>query len=350
MREKIRVLVVDDSALARQILCDLISKDPELEVAGVARDGIEAIKKAKELDPDVITMDIHMPEMDGLAALEFIMKKMPKPVVMVSTYAKRGAAQTLKALEIGAVDFIAKPGQYPTSLRKISAEVVQKIKAAARSKISLFERSATKTKQRPRPEVKFKKPGTEDRVVVIGASAGGPRALAQILPEVPEDIPAPLILVQHMPPPFTCSFASRLDARSALQVRQASDMEELRSGVALVVPGGKDMVFEKEDNIVRAMLKPTAARHGSGPVIDVTMESAAKVFGGGAIGVLLSGMGSDGAFGLGMIKDAGGVTIAEHESTCLVYGMPKVAIERNFAIKVVPLDGMVDAILDSFEC
>lgn len=346
MKNRVRVLIVDDSALTRQILADLISSDPELEVAGVARNGIEAIEKTRELDPDVITMDIYMPEMDGLAALEFIMKKMPKPVVMVSSLAKKGAVLTLKALEQGAVDFIAKPGQYPTSLREISADIVQKIKAAARSKIRSIK-SPAKARYSLKVEEKPKTGEMADRIVVIGASAGGPRALAQIIPDFPADTPAPFVLVQHMPAPFTESFASRLDARSAIRVRLASNDEELRPGAAFVVPGGKDMVFERAGNRVKVLLRPTVARYGASPAIDVTMESAAKIFGSRAVGVILSGMGSDGALGLGMIKDAGGITIAEHESTCLVYGMPKVAIERKLAVKVVPLDKMVDAILDS---
>ncbi len=346
MKKKIRVLIVDDSALTRRILADLVSSDSELEVAGVARDGIDAIKKTRELDPDVITMDIYMPEMDGLAALEFIMMKMPKPVVMVSSLTKKGAVLTLKALELGAVDFIAKPGPYPTSLREISVEILEKIKAAAKSKIGSIK-SPGSIRHRGKETLKPEPQGKVEKVVVIGASAGGPRALAKIIPEIPPDIPAPIVLVQHMPATFTESFASRLDARSVIGVKLVSNEEELRPGVAFVVPGGWDMAFEKDGNRVKSLLKPTGAKRGASPAIDVTMESAAKTFGSGAVGVLLSGMGSDGALGLGMIKDAGGITIAEHKSTCLVYGMPKVAIERNLAMKVVPLDEIVKTILDS---
>ena len=345
MEKKITVLIVDDSALVRQLLTDMISQDPEMEVAGVARDGVEAIKMTQELDPDVVTMDIHMPEMDGLTALEYIMKKSPRPVVMLSALVKKGAAPTLRALELGAVDFIAKPSQFPTSVNEVREDVLDKIKAAARSRAKeIWERTR---KVKPPKRVKVRREGARGgRLVVMGASAGGPRALAEIIPTLPEDFPASLVIVQHMPEPFTGSFAERLNSKARIEVREAVNGEELEEGLGLVVPGGQDMVFEKiGGGNVRTKLLPTVARHGASPVIDVTMESAAQVYGERSVGVLLSGMGSDGAMGLGMIRDAGGETIAQNEETCLVFGMPKAAIERKLVNEVLPLEKIAEAVV-----
>ncbi|MBU1670485.1 MAG: chemotaxis response regulator protein-glutamate methylesterase [Actinobacteria bacterium] len=341
--KKITVLIVDDSALVRQLLTDMIGQDDELEVAGIARDGVEAIKLTQELDPDVITMDIHMPEMDGLQALEYIMKKSPRPVVMLSALVKQGAAPTLRALELGAVDFIAKPSQFPTSVSEIREDVLAKIKAAAGSRAREVWERARKAKA-PR-KVKPRKEAAGGSLVVMGASAGGPRALAEVVPALPEDLQATMVVVQHMPEPFTGSFAERLNSRSRVEVREAEEGEELVEGRALVVPGGHDMVVERSAaGRVTARLLPTVARHGASPVIDVTMESAAQVFGARAVGVLLSGMGSDGAMGLGMIRDAGGYTIAQNEETCLVFGMPKAAIERRLVTEILPIDRIAEAI------
>ncbi|HEY5503036.1 MAG TPA: chemotaxis response regulator protein-glutamate methylesterase [Candidatus Anoxymicrobiaceae bacterium] len=345
MGEKVSVLIVDDSALVRQLLVDMISQDDELEVAGIARNGVEAIKLTVELDPDVVTMDIHMPEMDGLAALEYIMKKSPRPVVMLSALVKKGAAPTLRALELGAVDFIAKPTQFPTSVNEVREDVLNKIKAAAHSRAREIWEQARKAK--PPKKVKIKRVTVGGaKLVVMGASAGGPRALAEIVPALPEDLPAALIIVQHMPEPFTGSFAERLNSKANIEVREAVQGEELEPGLGFVVPGGQDMVFEKiGGDKVRTRLLPTVARHGASPVIDVTMESAAQVYGERTVGVLLSGMGSDGAMGLGMIRDAGGDTIAQNEETCLVFGMPKAAIERKLVSEVLPLDKIAEAIV-----
>lgn len=344
--KKISVLIVDDSALVRQMLSDMISQDPEMEVAGLARDGVEAIRLTRELDPDVVTMDIHMPEMDGISALEYIMKNTPRPVVMLSALAKRGAPPTLKSLELGAVDFIAKPSQFPTSVTEVREDVIRKIKAAASSRAKeIWERA--RNSKAPK-KIKVRRGAAKGgRVVVIGASAGGPRALAEIVPALPAEFPASMVIVQHMPGPFTGSFAERLDSKSRIRVKEAEQGEEIKEGRALVVPGEKDMAFEGiGGGRVRAKLLPTVARHSASPVIDITMESVAKYFGAKSIGVLLSGMGTDGAMGMGMIRDAGGETIAQDEETCLVFGMPRAAIERRLASEVLPADKIARAIVD----
>jgi two-component system chemotaxis response regulator CheB len=344
--KKTSVLIVDDSALVRQLLADMISRDPELEVAGMARDGVEAIKLMQETEPDVITMDIHMPEMDGLSALEYIMKTSPRPVVMLSALVKKGAVPTLRALELGAVDFICKPSQFPTSVGEIRDDFLQKIKAAAESHVrEVWDR--TRRSRIPK-RIKLKKDGVRGgRVVVLGASAGGPRALSEIVPALPGDLPAPVIVAQHMPGPFSGSFAQRLDSKAGITVREAGGSELLEEGQALVVPGDHDLALERtKEGRVRSVLLPTVARRGASPVIDVTMESAAQTYGKEAIGVLLTGMGSDGAMGLGMIKDAGGDTIAQDEVTSLVFGMPKAAIERRLANEVLPLDKIAKRIVE----
>ncbi|MBN2169152.1 MAG: chemotaxis-specific protein-glutamate methyltransferase CheB, partial [Actinobacteria bacterium] len=313
--------------------------------AGVARNGVEAIKLTQERDPDVITMDINMPEMDGITALEYIMNKFPRPVVMISILAKKGAEPTLKALELGAVDFITKPSRLPTSISQVQEDVIRKIKDAAGSRAKeIWERAR---RMRLPGKVKIDRSRVRGgRAVIMGASAGGPRALAEILPSLPEDLPAFIAVVQHMPGAFVSSFAERLDSKSSIEVKKAVSGEEMTEGKAIVVPGGQDMVFEADNSgNVTLQLLPTVARRGASPVIDVTMESASRVFEEKAIGVLLSGMGSDGAMGLGMIKDAGGTTIAQDKDTCLVYGMPRAAIERRLVDIVVPVDRIAAEII-----
>ncbi|MCJ7652549.1 MAG: chemotaxis response regulator protein-glutamate methylesterase [Actinobacteria bacterium] len=343
--EDLSVLIVDGSALVRRILSDMISQEPGMKVAGVARNGVEAIKLTQELDPDIVTMDIYMPDMDGLSALAYIMRRYPRPVVMISALAKEGAEPTLKALELGAVDFIEKPSRFPGSIDGVREDVVDKIKTAAHSKAKeVWERAR---KVRPPRKVKLRKSLVwGGRVIVLGASAGGPRALSQIIPALPDDLPASVAIVQHMPERFTGSFADRLDSRSRIDVSEAKQGEELSEGRAYVVPGERDMGFEVFGGRgVRTRLMPTVSKHGASPVIDVTMESAAQVFGEKAIGVLLSGMGNDGAMGIGMIRDAGGDTIAQDEETSLVFGMPRVAIERKLVDEVLPVEKIAEAIV-----
>lgn len=345
MKKKVSVLIVDDSALVRQLLFDMVSRDSELEVAGVARNGVEAIKLTQERDPDVITMDINMPEMDGITALEYIMNKYPRPVVMISVIAKKGADATLRALELGAVDFITKPSKLPTAVSQVQDEVIAKIKEAADSRAREIWERVRRT--RPPAEIQIDRSRVRGgHMIVLGASAGGPRALAEVLPSLPGGIPAYIAIVQHMPGAFADSFAKRLDEKTNIEVKKAVNGEKLVMGEAVVAPGGEDLVFEKSrDGGVNTRLLPTVARKGASPVVDVTMESAAQLFKEKAIGVLLSGMGSDGAMGLGMIKDVGGRTIAQDKDTCLVYGMPKAAVERKLADKVVPVDKVAEEII-----
>jgi len=346
--QKIRVLIVDDSALVRKLLRDVISGNPDMEVVGTASNGVEAIRSVAELEPDVVTMDINMPEMDGLTALEYIMRKHPLPVVMLSALAQKGATATLKALELGAVDFITKPSHYPSAVKEVREEVVLKIKTAAQAR-SYVLRGDPKRKASKKPLVYSgaKVGGKLGKLVVIGSSAGGPKALAEIMPRFPEDTPASIILVQHMPGVFTRSFAGRLNNLCALSVKEAEENEELQPGRVLVAPGGKDLIVTSDNRgSSRVELIDSQNRVGASPRIDSTMVTAAEIYGADAVGVIMTGMGGDGASGMEKIKRSKGSTIAQNEETCLVFGMPKVAIERGCVDHVVALEMIPDKVME----
>lgn len=344
MSNPIRVLVVDDSALMRKMVCDMLSQDPGILVVGHARDGREAISKRAELCPDVITMDIEMPVMDGVAALAEIMAKCPTPVIMVSSLTQKGAETTMKCLRLGAVDFIGKPsGSISLDLSKVREELVQKVKAADRSKGTL---------SRPLPIRRAfasislgasapSKPSTRGGMLLIGSSTGGPRALHTLIPGLPGDLNIPIVVVQHLPEIFTTMLASKLNEESPYEVREARVGDILRAGTILVAPGGKHLQFDKR-GVAELTDAPTV--HGVRPSIDVTMASLIPLFREKLIAVLLTGMGRDGAAGMKAVHDLGGQTIAEHESTCVVYGMPKAAVEMGAASQVLPLPEIADAV------
>ena len=345
MPQKIRVLVVDDSALVRKLLRDVISGDPDMEVIGTASNGVEAIRAIAELEPDVVTMDINMPEMDGLTALEYIMRKHPLPVVMLSALAQKGAAATLKALELGAVDFITKPSHYPSAVKEVREEVVLKIKTASQVRTPVLKAQKRSTTRQSPVASRSVKAG--EKLVVIGASAGGPKALAEIMPRFPEDIPASIIIVQHMPGVFTRSFAGRLNSICPLHVKEADENEELKPGKVLLAPGGKDLIVSSDNRgSARVELMDSQNRVGASPRIDTVMITAAEACGPMSVGVIMTGMGADGASGMEKIKKNKGSTIAQDEETCLVFGMPKVAIERGFVDYVVSLDMIPDKVME----
>lgn len=344
MPQKIRVLIVDDSALVRKLLRDVISEDPDMEVVGTASNGVEAIRAIAELEPDVVTMDINMPEMDGLTALEYIMHKHPLPVVMLSALAQKGATATMKALELGAVDFIAKPSHYPSSVKEVRKEVALKVKTAAQARPYIM-RARTRKRTKKRPAV-ARPTQAGEKLVIIGASAGGPKALAEIMPLFPADAPAAIIIVQHMPGVFTRSFAGRLDSICSLQVKEAEGNESLQPGSVLVAPGGKDLIVTADkEGSGKVELIDSQNRLGASPRIDTTMITASEIYGTESIGVIMTGMGSDGANGMERIKKGKGDTIAQDEESCLVFGMPKVAIERGFVDWVIPLEQIPDKVI-----
>ncbi len=332
MEDKIRVLVVDDSAFARHVISRQLQTDPRIVVIDHARDGLEALTKVMELKPDVITLDVEMPNLNGLSALERIMTECPTPVVMLSTLTGRGTEATIRALELGAVDFFLKASTVNPTGADGTGELILKIKTAAQ----VVVKSPFPAVIRPAIPVEKKPAGgpVARYIVVIGSSTGGPRALYTVIPSIPADIPAALLLVQHMPPGFTKALAGRLDALSQIPVKEAEIGDILRNGQAFMAPGGYHMVLKKNATIDLNQ-SPTVC--GVRPAVDVTMASAVAVYGGSVTGVVLTGMGSDGTRGSGMIKEAGGSIIVEDASTCTIYGMPRSIIEAGYADYVLPL-------------
>jgi two-component system chemotaxis response regulator CheB len=344
----VRVLVVDDSAFMRQLLVRLLSSSPDVEVAGTARDGVEAVEETLRLRPDVVTLDVEMPRLDGLGALRRLMRVCPTPVVMVSSLTQAQAEATIQALVAGAVDFVAKPAN-PVDMARVAGELTAKVLAAARVRL---EGRGGPPSGRPRSAEEMRRPaaggavpspaGPPRRLVVIGCSTGGPQALRTLLPALPEALPAAVVVVQHMPAGFTRALAERLDRECRLRVREAAEGDPLQAGTVLVAPGGHHVVLGHDGAV---HLDDGPPRHGVRPAVDATLESAATRFDGGTVAAILTGMGSDGTAGARLIREAGGVVLAEDERTCVVYGMPRSVVEAGFADRVVPLDAMADAIV-----
>lgn len=333
----IKVLVVDDSAFMRKIISDLLSTDPVIKVIGTARNGMEALQKLYELSPDVITLDVEMPVMDGLATLEGIMRENPRPVVMLSSLTQKEAEITIKALQKGAVDFVPKPsGTISLDLIKVKEELINKVKMAAQVKVSktkIFE-----------PMYPIKKTKSFDvnsprKLVLIGTSTGGPRALNEILPKLPKKFSAAVIIVQHMPAGFTRSLAERLDLISEIRVKEAENGEKVYSGTAYIAPGDFHLLLDDYDSLSKSLilrLSKDPPVNGHRPSVDITFQSAAKCDC-ELVGVILTGMGHDGREGIRAIKKKQARTIAEDKSTAVVFGMPKAVIEENLIDRVLPL-------------
>lgn len=332
-----RVLVVDDSALIRQLLTLLLSADPDITVVGAAQDPFEAREMIKSLNPDVVTLDIEMPKMDGLSFLEKIMTLRPTPVVMISTLTKANADVTIKALEIGAVDFIAKPTtNVAAAMETLGSELQAKVKAAARARVKA---------RRERPAVLKRPPlGPTRKVVFIGASTGGVEALLQVLLGLPADCP-PVLITQHMPERFTTSFAHRLDQTCAMTVHEAAHNQEIEAGHVYIAPGGHHLEIARHGARLVCRLHDEALVSGHRPSVDVLFRSAAKIVKQDAVGVILTGMGKDGAEGMLEMRHAGATTIGQDDATSLVYGMPRVAYERGAVMRQYPLLKVADAIL-----
>ncbi|CUH96108.1 Chemotaxis response regulator protein-glutamate methylesterase [Propionispora sp. 2/2-37] len=352
----IKILIVEDSAFMRKLLTDVFSAESDFSVLDTARNGKDAVEKVKRLKPDLVTMDVEMPVMDGLTALEMIMREVPTPVVMISSLTKSGAEATLRALELGAVDFVAKTSGPISSVTGIRAEIVKKCRAAVKANVAQLTKShmitaplqliaANNNLAAAKPTVY--PAGQPECVVAIGTSTGGPRALQEIITKLPGNLPCGVVVVQHMPPGFTKSLAERLNSLSSLTVKEAEQNDPIRPGVALVAPGDYHMTVESEGNrkIVKLSQKPPIGGHR--PAVDPMMESVAKVYGGRAVGVILTGMGHDGAQGMKAIKKQGGYTVAEDQSTSVVFGMPKAAIELGIIDKVLPLPAIAPEIVKS---
>jgi two-component system chemotaxis response regulator CheB len=356
---KIRVLTVDDSALMRQVLAALLAKDPEIEVVGAAPDPFIAREKIKALNPDVLTLDVEMPKMDGITFLEKLMRGHPMPVVMVSSLTEAGCQTTLRALELGAVDFIAKPKiDLREGMEDIAQDLIAKVKAAAQARvqplsvkrISSLEPDASRS-PREVGEAGFTNDAsrasmikTTDTIIAIGSSTGGTEAVKDVLKVMPPNTP-PILITQHMPERFTKTWADRMNSLCRISVKEAQDGDSVLPGHALVAPGGYHMTLERSGAryTVRINQDPPVNRHR--PSVDVTFASVARCAGANAVGVILTGMGGDGAKELLTMKQAGAFTIAQDEASCVVFGMPKEAIKAGAVDKVLPLGDIAGAIL-----
>ncbi|SJZ30194.1 protein-glutamate methylesterase/protein-glutamine glutaminase [Selenihalanaerobacter shriftii] len=350
MASEIKVLVVDDSAFMRKMISSMLDIKG-IKVIDTARNGKDALNKLKECNPDVITLDVEMPIMNGLEFLHKLMGKKPLPVIMLSSLTEKDSMTTIKALELGAVDFIPKPsGTISLDIDQIENELIKKIKAAAKSTIK--RRSINKEgkrnniinlKNRRKRSLKTSNIINDDeKIIVIGSSTGGPRALKSVISKIPADFNLGILLVQHMPAEFTKSLAKRLNRLSGLEVKEANDGDKIKPGKVLLAPGDYHMLVTKQGKI---KLNKDKKVHNIRPAIDLTMESAVQQYGSGVLGVILTGMGKDGTQGLKAIKEAGGYTIAQDKKTSVVYGMPKSAFEAGVVDSVKPLSAISSEII-----
>lgn len=339
----LRVVVVDDSATVRAVLARALDRCPQIRVVGRAADGVEALKVIAELEPDVVTLDIEMPRMDGLEALRRIMAEHPTAVVMVSSLTREGAEATLTALELGAVDFVQKPVVRGIAApQEITGDLVEKVLLAGTAKLSTLRAAGTAADDRPPARLPA---GTRwaNKVVVVGSSTGGPQALRSLIGQLPADLGVPIVVVQHMPAQFTKALAGRLDELSAVRVREARPGSKLERGTVLIAPGGFHLIFDKRG---LADLSEAPTEHGVRPSVNVTMESLTSVHRRRMLGVVLTGMGRDGQRGRELIKAAGGQVLAQSEASCTVYGMPRAVFEAGLADEVVSLARMPRVIVE----
>lgn len=342
----IKVLVVDDSGFMRKTIAAMLNSEPCINVVGEAVDGEDAVKKVKTLSPDIVTMDIEMPRMNGLEAIRIIMKEMPLPVIVVSSLTETGAKETIKALEHGAVDYISKnlSGNI-ANIAKIKNDLIEKVKIFGHRKIKIkglsdAGKTITLTYRCP--------PHGKNRIniVVIGASTGGPRALQEVLPRLPKNIPCGVLVVQHMLPLFTASFAERMNDLSQVEVREARDGDLIKPGFVLIAPGGYHLKIRRwpgDEGYVKLSKEPPLPHM---PSVDIAMESVAQAFSYNALGVIMTGMGQDGKEGMKAIREAKGRTIAQDKETSTIFGMPKAAIDSGCVDRIVPLGKMAEEIIN----
>jgi two-component system chemotaxis response regulator CheB len=342
MSQPIRVLVVDDSAYIRKVVREMLSQNGAIEVIGTARDGEEALEQVERLRPDVVTCDLIMPGMDGVAFIERQMSIRPVPIVIVSIAAE-SSERVLSGLDAGAIDFVQKPTALATDkVLDIADELIGKVTAAAATPLKRLRESRAAAPIRTTPAF-------TDRygIVVIGVSTGGPQGLQQIIPRLPADFPVPVAIVLHLPAGYTEAYAKRLDEVSAITVREAQDGEEVRAGVVFIAPAGRHLTFVRDASgkvVTRLDVRPLDTPHR--PSVDVLFQSAAEVYGERVLGLVLTGMGADGREGAAWIKARGGSVLTEAEETCVVYGMPRSVVEAGLSDAAVALDGVVTAILE----
>ncbi|PWT71544.1 MAG: chemotaxis response regulator protein-glutamate methylesterase [Proteobacteria bacterium] len=340
---RVKVLVVDDSTVMRQLLAATLSEDPAIEVVGTAPDPLVARDKIKELNPDVVTLDVEMPRMDGLTFLRKIMTLRPMPVVMVSTLTQAGTDTTLEALEIGAVDFVAKPNNEGGALGVLAEELRAKVKMAASTSLSTARRARAAPVVAPRPARLGRSTG---KVVTIGASTGGVEALKAVLMDLPEDGP-PILITQHMPEKFTTAFAARLDRECPMRVFEAAHDQRVEQGNVYIAPGSHHLELGKDGLHYICKLNDGERVSGHKPSVDVLFRSAARVAGSRIVAAILTGMGKDGAEGMLELRRANAITIGQDEASSLVYGMPRVAFERGAVQRQYPLNKIAQAIVEA---
>lgn len=341
---KTRVLIVDDSALMRKLLSNLLSTDPDIEVVGTAMDAFAAREKIKQLKPDVITLDIEMPKMDGITFLTNLMRLHPMPVVMISTLTQQGAQLTMRALDLGAVDFVSKPKvDLNHSLEDYADEITSKVKTAAKASVKQLVRNkqnpdveVNKPKAKKRNDIGFE---ATDQIIAIGASTGGTEAIKEVLMKIKPNTPG-IVITQHIPPVFSKSFADRMDQCCAITVCEAADGQQILPGHAYIAPGDKHLEVVRDGARYRCRLLDTAPVNRHKPSVDVLFDSVADNVGRNAVGVILTGMGKDGAYGLKRMREAGANTIAQDEKTSVVWGMPAAAVDVGGAEKVLPLQNI----------
>ena len=345
---KTRVLVVDDSALIRSLLTEIINRTGDLQCVGAAADPLVAREMIRELNPDVLTLDVEMPRMDGIDFLSKLMRLRPMPVVMVSTLTERGADVTLRALELGAIDFVAKPKVgLADGINAMGQDIADKIRIAARARVRRAPTAAADVgaaRREPAAPASVGRLSTE-KIIFIGASTGGTEATKELLMGLPADAPA-VVITQHMPPGFTTSYAARLNSLCRISVMEASDRERILPGHAYIAPGGRHLAIERSgaNYVARVFEGEPVNRHR--PSVEVLFKSAARVVGPNALGVMLTGMGADGATAMKEMRDAGSYNLVQDEASCVVFGMPREAIAAGAAHEVLPLGRIAPALLD----
>ena len=348
MDRVLKVLVVDDSAYVRKVVKQMLSRSPFLEVVGTARDGREALELVEQLDPDVVTCDLIMPELDGVGFVREQMRRRPLPIIIMSIASETGE-DALTALDAGAVDFVQKPTALATEkIFEVSDELIEKVKSAAN--IPMARVTAGPPPAAPLPASAPPAPVAGRKlvdVVVIGISTGGPQALKRLIPQLPSDFPVPIGMVMHMPLGYTEMYARKLDEQSQLEVREAREGDVLRAGLALLAPAGRHLTFRRADGEVVAHTDSRPFEMPHRPSVDVLFRSAAEAYGQRVLGVVMTGMGSDGTQGAAWIKAQGGLVYTESEETCVVYGMPSSVAEAGLSDRSVPLDRMAQAIREA---
>lgn len=344
----INVVVVDDSAFMRKAISTMLQKDPGIKVVATARDGEEGLKLIRKHNPDVVTLDIEMPKMDGLTALRHIMMEMPRPVLMVSSLTTEGAEATLKAMDLGAIDFIPKQlSKVSLDIVKIENDLISKVKTVARRKMRPVPRLRAAAARRPAIPVKTPRGRAKRDIVMIGVSTGGPPAVQKILSSLPKDFPAGIVIAQHMPKAFTGPFANRLNGVSQIKVKEAETGDRLLPGHAFVAPGGSHLIIDQKVSRIELIVTPEPKEALYKPSANVLASSVANAVGRRALGVILTGMGNDGRDGIRELKNKGGRAIAQSDSSCVVYGMPKAIVDDGLADEIVDIDDMANAIINN---